>query len=105
MNITLLIKTMPSGQVEASVLELPAYRVEAASKESAIADLKTKLRDRLQDAEVVNWQLPTQSSTPPWMQFAGMFAANADFAEIVEAIHAKREAWGDEAMDESEYLR
>jgi hypothetical protein len=49
---------MQSGQVEASVLELPAYRVEAESRESAIASLKTTLLDRIQDAEALSWQFP-----------------------------------------------
>jgi hypothetical protein len=29
MNLTLLVKTLDSGQVAAAVLELPVYRVEA----------------------------------------------------------------------------
>jgi hypothetical protein len=39
------------------------------------------------------------------MKFAGVFEGNADFAEIMDEIQADREAWGDEEMDESEYLR
>jgi hypothetical protein len=106
MNITLLVKTMQSGQVEASVLELPAYRVEAESRESAIASLKTTLLDKIQDAEALSWQFPIRTSTPPsWMKFAGVFEGNADFAEIMDEIQADREVWGDEEMDESEYLR
>ena len=106
MNITLLVKTMQSGQVEASVLELPAYRVEAESRESAIASLKTTLLDKIQDAEALSWQFPIKTSTfPAWMKFAGVFEGNADFAEITDEIQADREAWGDEEMDESEYLR
>ncbi len=106
MNITLLVKTMQSGQVEASVLELPAYRVEAESRESAIASLKTTLLDKIQDAEVLSWQFPIKASASPgWMKFAGVFDGNADFADIMDEIQADRDAWGDEEMDESEYLR
>lgn len=106
MNITLLVKTMQSGKIEASVLELPAYSVEAESRESAIASLKTTLLDKIQDAEALSWQFPIKTSTAPgWMKFAGVFEGNADFAEIMDEIQADREAWGDEEMDESEYLR
>jgi hypothetical protein len=106
MNITLLVKTMQSGQVEASVLELPAYRVEADSRESAIASLKTTLLDKIQDAEALSWQFPIKTSTSPaWMKLAGFFEGNADFAEIMDEIQADRDDWGDEEMDESEYLR
>ncbi|BAS55598.1 hypothetical protein Q2T42_07725 [Leptolyngbya boryana CZ1] len=107
MDVTLLIKSLESGQYEASVLELPAYRVEAASRELAIEALKTALLDHVKDAEAFTWQLPIYNSdeNPAWLNFAGIFKDNADFAEIVEEIQAARESWGDEEMDESEYSR
>jgi hypothetical protein len=107
MNVTLLIKSLESGQVEASVLELPAYRVEAESRELAIATLQRALLEKLQNTEALDWEIPVQrsQSSPAWLKFAGVFKDNADFAEIVEEIQAARDAWGDEAMDESEYMR
>jgi predicted RNase H-like HicB family nuclease len=107
MNITLLIKSLESGQVEASVLELPAYRVEAESRELAIANLQTVLLEKVQDAEAFDWAIPMKKSepSPSWQKFAGVFKDNADFAEIVQEIQAAKDAWGDEAMDESEYMR
>jgi predicted RNase H-like HicB family nuclease len=107
MDVTLLVKSLESGQFEASVLELPAYRVEAESRELALAALKATLLKQIQDAETEAWQIPIQRSeeSPPWLKYVGIFENNADFAEIVEEIQAARDAWGDEEMDESEYMR
>jgi hypothetical protein len=55
MNLTLLVKTLESGQVKASVLELSAYQVESSSEASAIADLKALLLDQIQGAEILSW--------------------------------------------------
>jgi hypothetical protein len=105
MDFTLLVKTMPSGQIEASVLEMPSCRVQADSRDSAIAALKFNLAAEIQDVEVVNCQMPIRGAKPPWLKFAGIFEHNTDFAEIVDEIQAQRDAWGDEEMDESEYRR
>ena len=43
MNLTLLVKTLESGQGAASVLELPGYRVELESEELAIDRLRMTL--------------------------------------------------------------
>lgn len=106
MDLTLLVKSLESGQFEASVLELPAYRVEAASRERALDELKTTLLQQVQDTEALTWRLPVNhTEEPAWLKFAGIFKNNADFAEIMKEIQAVRETWGDEDMDESEYLR
>lgn len=107
LDLTLLVKELESGQFEASVLELPAYRVEAKSRELAIDSLKATLLEQVQDAEALAWRLPVNQSEkePSWLKFAGMFKDNADFTEIVEEIRATRNVCGDEMMDESEYIR
>lgn len=107
MDLTLLVKSLESGQFEASVLEIPSYRVKAGSKELALDELKTTVLQQFQDAEALIWQLPIKPTeeNPAWLKFAGIFENNADFAEIVKEIQAAREALGDEEIDESEYLR
>jgi hypothetical protein len=105
MDFTLLVKTMPSGQIEASVLEIPSCRVQADSRDSAIESLRFNLAAEIQDAEVVTCQMPIRGAKPPWLKFAGIFENNPDFAEIVDEIQVRRDAWGDEEMDESEYRR
>jgi hypothetical protein len=105
MDFTLLVKTMPSGQVEASVLEMPSCRVQADSRDSAIEALRFNLAAEIQYAEVVNCQMLIRGAKPSWLKFAGIFEHNTDFAEIVDEIQAQRDAWGDEEMDESEYRR
>ncbi len=105
MDFTLLVKTMSSGQIEASVLEMPSCRVQADSRDSAIAALRFNLAAEIQDTEVVNCQMPIRGAKPPWLEFAGIFEHNADFAETVDEIQAQRDAWGDKEMDKSEYRR
>jgi len=102
-----LVKATDSGRFEASVLGLPACRAEAASRELALATLKTTLLQQVEGAEALVWQLPVNNveKPPAWLTFAGIFKDNTDFAEIVEEIQAARNAGGDEAMDESEYRR
>ncbi len=65
MDFTLLVKTMPSGQVEASVMEIPSCRVQADSRDRAIAALKSSLVTEMQDTEVLDWQLPLDRSPAP----------------------------------------
>ncbi len=107
MDITLLVKSLESGEFEASVLELPAYRVKAESRELAIGGLKDALLNQVKDAEALAWKLPVNQTDqePSWLRFAGIFKDNTDFAEMMQQVQAAREAWGDEEMDEAEYRR
>lgn len=107
MDITLLVKSLESGEFEASVLELPAYRVKAESRELAIERLKDALLDHVKDAEVVSLNLPIPVSSlfeNPWKNLFGIFRDDLYFKEVVELIEAEREALGDDAIDPAYYM-
>jgi hypothetical protein len=107
MNFTLLVKTLESGQVAASVLELPGYRVEAASKEMAIEQLRTTLIDNFQDVEATPWQLPVELPAPatnPWLRMFGAFKDDVYFDQVVDIIQAERDALGDDEIDPAYYM-
>lgn len=114
MDVTLLVKSLRSGHFEASVLELPAYRVEAESRESAIEGLKNALLNQIKDAEVVLVSLPiharrdeeSPASLPaknPWKNLFGFFQDDDYFQEVVEIIQAERNGLGDEEIDPDYY--
>lgn len=107
MNFTLLVKTLESGQVQASVLELPAYRVQSDSKAAAIANLKAALLEQVQGAEILNWQfqmdLPLSSDTSFGKLF-GLFQDDPYFEEVLDIIQAERDTFGDEELDPAYYL-
>ena len=106
MNLTLLVKTLESGQVAASVLELPGYRVEAESKELAIDRLRITLLDNLKDAETLPWQIPVSLpslSENPWKNLFGLFKDDRYFDEVLDIIQAERDSLGDEELDPEFY--
>lgn len=107
MELTLLVKSLESGQFEASVLELPAYRVKAASREGAIDGLKTALLEQIKDAEVLSLSLPVTASPlveNPWKNLFGLFQDDIYFKEVLEIIRAERDALGDEEIDPAYYM-
>ncbi|GAP94619.1 hypothetical protein [Leptolyngbya sp. NIES-2104] len=107
MDLTVLVKSLESGQFEASALEMPAYRVEAESRESAINALKNVLLDQVKDVEVLSLRLPVPVSPTvenPWQKLFGIFQDDPYFDEVVEIIQAEREALGDEEIDPAYYM-
>ncbi|MBE9013093.1 hypothetical protein IQ250_23110 [Pseudanabaenaceae cyanobacterium LEGE 13415] len=105
MDLTLLVKWLESGQYEASVFEMPSYRVKAESRESAIESLKTIILDQIKDVEAVKVNLPIPSSAHnPWKNLFGIFQDDVYFKEVVEIIQAEREALGDEDIDPGYYM-
>ncbi len=100
LKVTLLIETLPSGKVAASVLEFPDCRVEAQTPGEAITQIKTTFLERLKHIEAISWDVPIKDLQPSWMQFAGVFKDDPDFQEMMEAIQAERTS--DDEDDESE---
>ena len=104
LKVTLLLETLSSGQVSASVFEFPHCRVEAATREEAITQLQTTFLERLKHIETVSWEVPIQASEPTWMQFAGVFKDDPDFQEIMDEIRAERTSDDDSEIEPSYYL-
>ena len=102
MNFTMLVKTLDSGQVEVSVLEFPGCRIEASSREIAIDQLRTTLIDRLQDTELLAFEIPVNRANP-WMKLFGLFKDDPYFDDVVNIMQAERDALGDEEIDPAYY--
>jgi hypothetical protein len=110
MNLTMLVKTLDSGQVEASVLEFPGCRIEASSRDIAIPvpggsandQLRTTLIDRLQDTELLSFEIPINLANP-WVKLFGLFKEDPYFDDVVNIMQADRNALGDEEIDPAYY--
>lgn len=117
LRVTLGLETRASDTISASVMEFPDCRVEAATREEAIAKVQAALLERLAHIEAIPWDVPLpadQSSLnlngsshiadSPWVKFAGMFENDSDFAKIASDIRAEREIEDDTEVDPSVYL-
>ena len=112
LKVTLLLESLTSGQVAASVREFPDCRVKAETREAAImlriaianAQIQATFLERLKNIEAITWNVPIQTSEPNWLKFAGVFKDDADFVEIMESIRAERTSDDDSEVDPSYYL-
>lgn len=104
LKVTLLVETLPSGHVAASVFELPDCRVEASTRSEAITQIKAAFLDRLKHIETISWDVPIKTSEPAWMKFAGIFKDDPDFQEIMNQIQAERNSDDESEVDPSYYL-
>jgi predicted RNase H-like HicB family nuclease len=94
LKVNILLETREDGSAIASVLELPQYHVEAATREQALLMLKELLVQRMDKVEVIPMeiQLPqTQQSQKPWMKFAGVFKDDPDFDAVQQYIQEYRQ--------------
>ncbi len=103
-KVTLLLETLASGQITASVREFPDCRVEAETRETAINQLQTTFLERLKRIETISWDVPVQTVQNSWIHFAGVFRDDLDFQEIMEEIRADRTTDDDSEVDPSYYL-
>ena len=104
LKVTLLVETIAPGQVVASIQEFLPCRVEAATRELAIAQLQATFLERLKHTEAIVWEAPLPTSEPAWLKFAGVFQDDADFQEMMAAIRAERSSEDDSEVDPSYYL-
>lgn len=103
-KVTLLLEYLASGQIVASIREFPDCRVQAETREKAIAQIQTTFLERLKNIEAISWNIPLQSLQPAWMEFAGIFEDDEDFASIMESINTERNSDDDSEIDSSYYL-
>ena len=83
-TVTLLLENLASGNVSASILEFPQCRVEAASREQAIAQLKRRFLERIEHIETFSWDIPVREDAPAWLKYAGMFQDDPDFEAMAK---------------------
>lgn len=86
----ILLEQTADRQSSATVLELPDCHVIAITPQEAISQVQTRLTERLANAKVVSIQIPTPQPANPWIEFAGMFEDDLDFADITLSIRAER---------------
>ena len=103
LKVTLLIEALTSGHIAASISEFPDCRVEAANRESAIAQLQAAFLERLNYMEAIAWTVPVQPAAPKWLQFAGAFENDTDFQVIVAALHDERTSEDESEVDPAYY--
>lgn len=104
LKVTLLVETLKNGQFAASIFEFPNFRVEAQTREEAIAQLQANFLERFSHIEAISWNVPLSASPPTWMQFAGVFQDDPDFKDIMDGIRAERISDDDTEVDPSYYL-
>lgn len=103
-KVTLLLESHASGVILASIREFPDCRVQADTRESAIAQIQATFLERLKNIEAISWKVPLQTSEPAWVKFAGVFKDDTDFAAVIESIRAERTLDDDSEIDPSYYL-
>jgi hypothetical protein len=103
LKVTLLIETLMSGQIAASIAEFPTFRVEAETQESAVQQLQMNFLERAKHIETIAWEVPLDSVEPAWMKYAGVFKDDPDFLEIMEEMRAERTSDDDSEVDPSYY--
>jgi hypothetical protein len=106
LRVTLVLESLSNGRISASILELPYCRVEADTKEAAIAQIRSDAAALLNRLELVSLEIPVPRqarSESPWIKYAGMFENDPDFAEIAAAIRSERESDDDSDVDPSVY--
>ena len=104
LKVTLLVETLASGKVAASVFEFPSCRIEAETRETALSQIRAIFLERLQHIEAIAWSVPIPVSKPAWIKFAGVFKDDSDFQDIMEAIRGERTSDDDSEVDPSYYL-
>lgn len=103
LKVTLLLEVLQDGKIAASIFEFPSCRVEARTREEAIAQVQAAFLKRLPHIEAMSWQVPIQSPEREWMEFAGVFEGDRHFQEIMDAIRAERDSDDDSEVDPSYY--
>ncbi|MCC5644732.1 hypothetical protein LC607_17660 [Nostoc sp. CHAB 5824] len=94
LKVNILLETKEDGSVIASILELPQYRVEVATREQALLILNQVLVQHMDKVEVIPMEIKfpqTEQSQKPWMKFAGVFKDDPDFDVVQQYIQEYRQ--------------
>ena len=94
----ILVEQTADGQSSATVLELPDCRVIEITPQEAVSQVQSRLTARLATAQVISVQIPAPQTQNPWIEFAGMFRDDADFADIAQALRSERNSTEDETL-------
>jgi predicted RNase H-like HicB family nuclease len=106
-TVTLMLEPQASGLFVASAVEFPACRVEAATREDAIALVSDCLQAQLDHVELVplNLSLPDRpQAESPWKPLFGLYQDVPAYEDVMAIIQADRDAMGDEDIDPGFYM-
>jgi predicted RNase H-like HicB family nuclease len=106
-TVTLMLEPQASGRFVASVMEFPDCRVEAETKEGAIALIQQQWQTQTERVEFMPLHLPLPKTAveSPWSKLFGLYKDDPDFAEIAAAIRAEREVDDESEVDPAVYQR
>jgi predicted RNase H-like HicB family nuclease len=90
LNLHILLEPTETGGASAAIAEIADCRVEADSREAALAALQQLLKQRLAQMEIIPLALPLEPPANPWVEFIGMFEGDAEFAEMAESLRQER---------------
>jgi hypothetical protein len=113
LRVTLRLETQASGAplaatakpIVASIIEFPECRVEAATRTAAIEKVQAALLERLANVELIPWDVPLTVVQSNGSQSIEAFKDNSVFEDIMSRIQSERDAYGEEEMEASEYVR
>ncbi|MFN6558610.1 MAG: hypothetical protein RMY28_002235 [Nostoc sp. ChiSLP01] len=94
LKVNILLETKEDGSAIASILELPQYHVEAATREQALSILEQLLIQRMDKVEIIPMEIKVpqpEQSQRPWMKFAGVFKDDPDFEVVQQYIQEYRQ--------------
>jgi hypothetical protein len=89
--LNILIKDEQDGQVNATVLGLPEYRVLRSDRTSAITELEQKLARTLSEGEVIALEVEIPKPEHPWQKFAGMYQDSELTESVLDNIDTQRQ--------------
>jgi hypothetical protein len=92
LNLHILLESTEMGGAIAAIAEISDCRVEADSREAALAALQQLLKQRLAQMEIIPLALSLETPVRenPWMEFIGMFEGDAEFAEMAKSLRQER---------------
>jgi hypothetical protein len=106
-TVTLMLEPQSSGTIVASAVEFPDCRVEAGTREAAIALLSDQLQAQLDHVEFVPLSLSLRDqpqAESPWKPLFGLYKDVPAYEDVMAIIQADRDALGDEDIDPGFYM-
>jgi hypothetical protein len=89
-ELTVRVEYTINGHFIATSIDLPDLQAQAASREEALADLESKIKERLITTEIITLQWEVKPKNNPWLEIAGKYAADPDFDRMLFHIETER---------------
>lgn len=87
-----LLETKQTGETVASIAELANVQVQADTRGEALDAIHSLVQDHLSNVEILPLTVTSkQHAENSWMEFAGLFAGDEEFAELAQELRLERE--------------